>query len=49
MGGWILVYEDAKKQVFECAVCQNPNHTVTVDKETGKQTWGKREDENHGM
>jgi transcription elongation factor Elf1 len=49
MGGWILVYEDNEKQVFECAVCGNPDHTCTVDKKTGKQTWGKRPDENYGM
>jgi hypothetical protein len=49
MGGWVLVYDDDKIEVWECAMCKNPDHTITVDKETRKQTWGKRQDENHGM
>ena len=43
MGGWVLVYGDGKKEIWECAMCNNPNHTITVDKLTGKQTWGKED------
>jgi hypothetical protein len=27
--GWYLTYEDDEKEVWECDVCNNPEHTIT--------------------
>jgi len=32
MGGWVKAYEDDEKIIYECAMCSNPEHTITVKK-----------------
>ena len=41
MGGWIMVYEDKEKEILECAMCSNKNHTITHYKLTGKDVYGE--------
>jgi hypothetical protein len=41
MGGWIIIYEDLEKEVWECAMCSNKNHTITHYKSTGNDIYGE--------
>lgn len=32
MGGWVKAYEDNEKIIWECAMCNNPKHTIVEKK-----------------
>lgn len=36
MGGWVLTYDDGEKEIWECAMCNNPKHTI-IRKKIGER------------